>query len=66
MRFFVPTDLRIGANIVRQSAASFAELGKRCLILTGAHSAKALQSITMMTAIIMIRFLFSLIFIFYS
>ena len=41
MRFFVPTDLRIGENIVRQSAASFAELGKRCLILTGAHSAKA-------------------------
>ena len=41
MRFYVPTDLRIGEDIVRQSAASFAELGTRCLIVTGAHAAKS-------------------------
>lgn len=40
MRFYVPTDLRIGADVVSASAEAIAALGKRCLVLTGAVSAK--------------------------
>ena len=40
MRFYVPTDLRIGTNAVSASAEAIAALGKRCLVLTGAASAK--------------------------
>ena len=40
MRFYVPTDLRIGANIVSASGEAIAARGKRCLVLTGAASAK--------------------------
>ena len=40
MRFFVPTDLRIGAEIVSTSAEAFHALGEKCLILTGSSSAK--------------------------
>jgi alcohol dehydrogenase class IV len=40
MRFFVPTDLRIGANIVSASREAIAALGRRCLVLTGAASAE--------------------------
>lgn len=41
MRFYVPTDLRIGADIVSSSAEALGALGKRCLVMTGAASAKA-------------------------
>lgn len=40
MRFFVPTDLRIGADVVSVSSEAIGALGKRCLVLTGAVSAK--------------------------
>ena len=40
MRFFVPTDLRIETDVVSASAEAIAALGKQCLILTGAASAK--------------------------
>ncbi len=39
MRFFVPTDLRIGAGIVAASGGALASLGQRCLLVTGKHSA---------------------------
>ena len=48
MRFYVPTDLRIGADVVSASAEEIAALGERCLVLTGAVSAKksgALQNL---------------------
>lgn len=40
MRFYVSTDLRIGAHIVSASGEAIAARGKRCLVLTGAASAK--------------------------
>ena len=40
MRFYVPTDLRIETDVVSASAESLAALGRRCLVLTGAASAK--------------------------
>ena len=52
MRFFVPTDLRIGENIVQQAAASFVELGERCLILTGRQSAKASGALADLCAVL--------------
>lgn len=39
MRFYVPTDLRIGTDVVSASAEAIAALGRRCLVLTGAASA---------------------------
>ena len=39
MRFFVPTDLCVGAGIVAESGGAMAALGKRCLLVTGKHGA---------------------------
>lgn len=52
MRFYVPTDLRIGEDIVRQSAAPLAALGERCLIVTGASSAKACGALDDLCAVL--------------
>ncbi|MBQ7542611.1 MAG: iron-containing alcohol dehydrogenase [Clostridia bacterium] len=41
MRFYVPVDLRVGADIVHDSADRIASFGSRFLLLTGASSAKA-------------------------
>ncbi len=40
MRFYVPTDLRIGENAVSAADEAIAALGRKCLILTGTVSAK--------------------------
>jgi alcohol dehydrogenase class IV len=39
MRFYVPTDLRVGAGIVAESGDAMAAFGKRCLLVTGKRSA---------------------------
>ena len=40
MRFFVPTDLRIGRGCVADAGEMLCELGHRCLIVTGKTAAK--------------------------
>ncbi len=52
MRFYVPTDLRIGADVVSASAEAVAALGKQCLILTGASSAKACGALQDLCAVL--------------
>lgn len=50
MRFFVPTDMRIGSGIVSDSADRLAALGSRCLIVTGKRSAAACGALADMAA----------------
>ena len=40
MKFFVNTKVITGANCVRDNAEKIASFGKKCLIVTGASSAK--------------------------
>ena len=40
MRFFVPTDLRIGHGCVAEAGELLCELGQNCLIVTGKHAAR--------------------------
>lgn len=39
-RYFCPTKVYVGQGVVRENAAEFAKLGKRCLIVTGKNSAR--------------------------
>ncbi|MCR5187894.1 MAG: iron-containing alcohol dehydrogenase [Treponema sp.] len=41
MNFFIPTDIYVENDCVNKHASDFARFGKRALIVTGAHSAKA-------------------------
>ena len=40
MNFYVPVNLIMGKNCVRDNAAVFAKAGKKCMIVTGKNSAK--------------------------
>ena len=40
MNFYVPVNVVIGKNCVRNNADVFAKAGKKCMIVTGKHSAK--------------------------
>ena len=52
MRFFVPTDLRIEPNAVSASADVIGALGSRCLVLTGAVSAKKCGALSDVCAVL--------------
>ena len=39
-KFYMPTNVLMGENCVRENAKLFSELGTRALLVTGARSAK--------------------------
>lgn len=50
MQFYMPTRIISGSGCVRANSAALAALGKRALIVTGAHSARANGSLADVTA----------------
>ncbi len=52
MRFFVPTDIYVEKNCVRNHAQNLIAVGKRTLILTGQHSAAANGSLNDVTYVL--------------
>lgn len=41
LNYYMPVEIIYGKGVVKQNGARFAALGKRCLIVTGKHGAKA-------------------------
>lgn len=52
MQYYMPTKVKMGTRIVREETARLASFGKKALVVTGRHSAKACGALADVTAVL--------------